>query len=177
MGNPSSVSSARVRSSACHSCVFGSLDTGRTVVCEVLADGIIGLMVTGLSSSDDSGSSKAVLKDSLREPPGVDLGTLLLLSVARRCRFLDRMEACGGVTSGVGGLRWSGGVVGVRWFTEELSEWIISTGIVGLEAMAGCGPDDVLELLGGGRRRVWPGTNSSWLMLQRSRAGGAASRS
>lgn len=67
------------------------------------------------SSSEENGSSLAVLKDSDREFVVAVLEAARSSAVERRA--LGRLVGWGGVTSGVGGLRWSGGVAGGRCST------------------------------------------------------------
>lgn len=71
-------------------------------------------LLSSSSCSDGSGLSSAVLKDSV-----LDSVVVVLLDVLRGGRAgrsgtsWDRAPARGGVTSGVGGLRWLTGVLGL----------------------------------------------------------------
>lgn len=129
--------------------------TGRTLVCDVLAEATAGRMVDfPSSSSEEKGSSRAVLNDSVRESPGVGLD--VTRSPSGSCRALGRCAGCGGVTSGVGGLRWSGGVTGARW-TAVLGVVCDALSVVG-----GLGwrpewlPEEVRDCVGGVGGRSGP---------------------
>jgi hypothetical protein len=107
-----------------NACGFGTRpsllsETLRTVVCEVLPDVRAARIVDWpSSSSEESGSSRAVVKDSVLEPAAVVLRELAIRSPIVGRRALGRLSGCGGVTSGVGGLLCSGGVAGA--FAVEL---------------------------------------------------------
>lgn len=94
------------------------------------------------SSSEDTGSSRAVVNDSVRELSVVVLENVRSTSEGRRA--LGRDAGCGGVTSGVGGLRWSGGVAGPL---DDTFFGVLSplSAAVGLEGRADCVLEDVRE--------------------------------
>lgn len=98
------------------------------------------------SSSEDNGSSRAVVNDSVRELSVVVLENVRSTSEGRIA--FGREAGCGGVTSGVGGLRWSGGVAGPL---DETSFGVLRllSAIVGLEGRAEWLLEDVREWFGG----------------------------
>jgi hypothetical protein len=65
------------------------------------------------------------------------------------------LEECGGVTSGVGGLRWSGGVAGGR-FATTLGSLTLSSVLVGLGAAAERLLEEALDCAGGVGGRSGP---------------------
>jgi hypothetical protein len=106
------------------------------------------------SSSEEVGSSRAVMKDS-----ALDDGPFVLSEVIRpltlgRC-ILATFAGCGGVTSGVGGPRWSGGVAGGRLATTCGSPTLCSV-LVGLDGVADWPLEDAFDSAGGVGGRSGP---------------------
>lgn len=99
-----------------------------------------------LSSSEDKNSSWAVLNESVRE------SAVVARDVSRSPKFglnaRGRLVGCGGVTSGVGGLRWFGGVTGGR-VSAFWGVCTLASTIVGLEGRPDELLDDFRECLGG----------------------------
>ena len=110
LGETRNCSRARARSSAsgCAGLLFLS-EVWRRVFLEVVAEPTSGRTVDEPPSSpDERGSSLAVVKESDCESVAATLDKPRSTCEGRRARLRD--AGPGGVTSGVGGLRWSGGV-------------------------------------------------------------------
>lgn len=126
-----------------------------TVVCGVTESPRRHPAALPASSSEDVTSSRAVMKDS-----ALDSGPMVLPEVLRpfmlgRGIDLVWLEGCGGVTSGVGGLRWSGGVAGGR-FATMLGSLTLSSVLVGLGAAAERLLEEALDCAGGVGGRSGP---------------------
>lgn len=100
-----------------------------------------------VSSSEGVTSSRAVMKDSALDSVPIVLPEAMRSFMLGR-GFLARLAGCGGVTSGVGGLRWSGGVAGGRVATTFGSLTLLSV-LVGLDAAAEWLLEDAFECVGG----------------------------
>jgi hypothetical protein len=114
---------SRSASASATAAISISASAGRTVLCDVFVDGTLFLVPAlsrtpnptpppRLSSTDDQGSSGAVLNDSDRDSvvPAVSIDPSRALAPGRTA--LDRADGIGGVTSGVGRLLSRPGVSG-----------------------------------------------------------------